>query len=210
MNLHSRKRGRDESGVTLVEMLIGFTMFSVVVATVDASINIVSNQQVQVTAQTQAIDQLQTAEETLTHDLHAVASWQSPPTATSLNFVASLPTSSSPTNAPVISATIAGSTLTVTSTVNGVTTKVANVTGLDSAYSGFSPWDCRTVTLAGNTVNYYVAVSVRLTMDGPKHGGAPGTRTSVSDSHVQAWNILWSWQVAGQQTGAATGTCASS
>jgi len=196
--------------MTLIEVMIGLVLFSVVVATVDASLNVVSNQQNQLTAQTQAIDHLQAAEETLTRDLQAASSWQAPPTATTLSFVASLPTTSAPTNAPTINASISGDTLTVTSTVNGVTTQVANVTGLDSAYSGFTPWDCRTVILAGNTVSYYVAVSVKLTVEGPKYGAASGTRTSVTDSHVQVWNVLWAEQVAGQQTGAATGTCPSS
>ena len=209
MTIRNRSQ-RDEAGMTLVEMMIGLIMFSIVVATVDTSINVVSKQQSQVSAQTQAIDQLQTAEEALTHDLEAVSSWQTPPTATSLTFVASLPTAGSSSNAPTINAAISGTTLNITSTVNGVTTTVAKVSGIDPTYSGFSPWECRTVSLAGNTVNYYVAVSVRLTVDGPRYGAAPGTKTSVSDSHVQAWNVLWAYQVAGAQTGATTGTCPSS
>jgi type II secretory pathway pseudopilin PulG len=196
--------------MTLIEVMIGMALFSVVVATVDAGVNVVSSQQNQMTAQTEAVDQLQSAEETLTRDLHAASSWQGPPTATSLSFVASLPTASSPTNAPTINATISEYSLTVTSTVNALTTQVAKVDKLDAAYSGFTPWDCRTVNLAGNTVDYYVAVSVKLTIDAPKYGAAPGPRTSVTDSHVQVWNVLWADQVAGQQTGATTGTCPSS
>lgn len=197
-----RRLACDEAGMTLVELMIATALLGLVVAAVDMSIGFVQSDSAQVAQQTQAIDQLQSAEELLTRDIHAATSWVNPPTATSLDFVASL----SP-NSATINATISGNTLSVTSTVNGTTTQVANLSNLDATPgdSTFSPSVCQ-VTLGANTVSYYVAVGVNLTVDTPRPNAPQLTRTTFSDSHVEAWNVLYAYQVAKGQTGA-TGTC---
>lgn len=186
--------GRGEGGFTLIEVTIAMVLLAIVVAGVDASITVINNQQVTTASATQNIDVLQTAEETLTSDIHAATSWHATPTTTSLDFYAAIDGSS-----PEITATIANHILTVT--VAGKT--LDTVRNLSSS-STFVPESCH-VTVAGVSTTYYVGTGVTLSMWSPGVASQRPVKTTLSDPTVTAWNIQYSYQVAEQQTGASSG-----
>jgi type II secretory pathway pseudopilin PulG len=108
-------RARDESGISLVEVMVSLVLFAVVVATVDASVTVVQSHQVQVSDRTQALDYLQNAQQAITEDLHAATSngWTSP----------TLPTSTSPISQTSLafSAQLGGGTPTISIALNTAT-----------------------------------------------------------------------------------------
>lgn len=70
---------RSENGFTLTEVLIALAIFSLVVISVDGSVTVLSKQAIGLSQSSQAIDQLQVAEQTVVRDVHAATSWTTLP-----------------------------------------------------------------------------------------------------------------------------------
>lgn len=190
-----RRRCRaEEAGFTLIELTIAAGLLTLVVAGVDGSITEISNQHVIASQETQSIDMLQSAEETLTADVHAATSWKSVPTSTTLDFYAAIDGSN-----PEVTATISNHTLTVS--LNG---KVVDTVTSLSGPTKFSPESCH-VTLAGVTTTYYVGSGVTLSKNAPSVSAPHPAKVTLSDPTVTAWNIQYSYLTAQEATGATEG-----
>jgi len=212
----------DESGVSLVELMVAFLLFAIVVVSVDASITVVQTHQVQVSDQTQALDTLQTAQQAITRDIHAAVTWTtpavptSPPgsvTAQTLAFTAQLGTGT-----PSISIALNTSThiLTVTCTgvgcskVSGASTTVtqAQVSNIDSSsLFTFTTKEVST-TVSSVTTNsfFYTQVASTLVLDTPKVGAQHVTKTTLSNPTIVVNNVEYSCQDALSNAGA-SGSC---
>jgi hypothetical protein len=159
-------------------------VFSLVIVSVDATITMVSARTTGLSESTQAIDQLQIAEETITRDVHTVYTWSSAPTASSLDFTASLNNGS-----PTVAITLTGTTSkTLTIVTNGATTQT--LTNLDPA-STFTVNTSASWTSSGGTSEgpFYYSVGVTLTMDSPRVSAPRPTKTTVSDPTIIVNNV---------------------
>ena len=175
---------RGESGMTLIEVTLATLLLALVVTPVDIAITVLQRHQVQVNNRTQALDNLQIAQEAITRDIHAANNtWTSPAlptsmpstavTATSLAFTASLGGGN-----PTISIALNTSTLALTVTCTGVGCRPgsssataitqAQVQNIDSS-SLFTLTTKEVSNGRGNTF-YFTAVSSSLVLDTPKVG----------------------------------------
>ena len=217
-----RRMARDESGISLVEVLLSSLLFAVVIVSVDASVTVIQTRQVQVNDRTRALDDLQTAQQAITRDVHAATTtWTSPAvptsapaqpiTATSLSFTASLgggtPTIniSLNTSTHVLSVTCAGTGC--RSTGSGTITQ-AQISNVDSSsLFTFTTQEVSTVN-SGVTTNtfYFTTVASKLVLDTPKVGAQKVTQTTLSDPNIVTNNVEYACQNALSQVGA-SGSC---
>jgi Tfp pilus assembly protein PilW len=228
--LRAKLRGGDQSGISLVEMMIALVLFSLVVVAVDSSLTVVQERQVQVTNGVEALDTLQAAEEVITRDISAATSWTTPavPTSTpgsaitaqSLVFQASLTnTAGAPTTNLV---TIALNTTThqlqvctnLTLTTSGCGSSVAGVhlqaqvANIDT--SSLFTFTTHQVTQTINSVTtntyFFTSVASTLTLDSPSVGAPRMSQTTLQTPEIVTYNIVYACQTASAAEGA-SGTC---
>lgn len=206
---------RDESGYSLVEMLIALVLLGLVVTSVDASITMLQDRQVQVSATTEALDALMLAEQAITRDVHAATAWTTPPTpaqlpaqpitSTTLQFTASLD-NATPTVSIVINDT--AHTLTVTSTTGSSTQVQAQVSNVDPS-SLFTMTTRQVQTTVGGVTTdteFLTTVSSQLVVDVPAVGAPHEAQATEAASSIMAYNVEYACQRALQTTGA-SGSC---
>jgi hypothetical protein len=144
----------------------------------------------------QAIDQLQIAEQTVVRYVHAAILFSTAPTASQLQFTANIDKATSTFAIKLSTMTDGSEQLTVSKSGNTMLT----VSNLDPS-SKFTP-----TTITYDAVTYYVSVAVILTMDSPHYGAPRATKTTAADADVQVWNIRYACQVAWQQATGGQGT----
>jgi Tfp pilus assembly protein PilW len=223
-----RRTHREESGVSLVEMMIALVLFSLVVVAVDSSLTIVQERQVQVTNGTEGLDMLQVAQEAITTDLHAATSWGWTPVAPA--------TSGSVTPTPPLflyTASLNGSTamgialttthqLQVCSNANTTTTPVTSSSvcsgssiQMQAKVNNVDPSSLITLTTSevsitnnGLTTNsfFYTSASTTLILDSPSVGAAHVSQTTLTSPTLVIYNGVYACQTALAQAGA-TGSC---
>lgn len=189
---------RDESGFTLVELVIALFVFSLVTLSVSVSLTDVTKQTTSLSQSTQAIDQLQLAEENITSDVHAAVGWCSNPSASALDFNASLGGAS-----PTIDITLSGTTsktLTIAVGSSGnctsTVTTTKTVSSLDSS-SVFTPTTASWTPTDGEAKQtFYDTVGVLLTLDSPSPSAPRPTKTTMSDPSIVANSIEYACQSA--------------
>jgi prepilin-type N-terminal cleavage/methylation domain-containing protein len=203
---------KDESGLSLIELMIATALMAILMATVATAILETTGQTSSMSRQTQAIDQLQIAEQEVVRDIHAATTWCATPTSSQLSFVASLP------NTPVLQLTIGSGELTVaTGTYNKTqqtcgswsTPASALVSNLDatSAFTVSSPasW---TGTVLGKTYDYWPTIGVNLTVDTVGAHSGSVVKTTTADPTVEVWNQEYACQSSWQQDpGSGTEPC---
>ncbi|HTV11210.1 MAG TPA: hypothetical protein VME20_05040 [Acidimicrobiales bacterium] len=193
MKMHAR----DEQGTTLVELVIATAIMLMVIASIATAVQLLTKSASAMGQSTQAIDNLQVAEQDVVRDIHASTGWCSayaPPTTTELGFTANIEGGAA---AYLISIT-SGNQLTVataTSCAGLATAKSqALLSNVDSAAttpssqrSGFSqPNGPASVTVNGT--QYWDTLAVTLTVDSPSVSATNPVRTTVSDPVVEIWN----------------------
>lgn len=196
MTAGKRPRGA-EAGFTLVEASIAMVIVMLVMVSVSASVTIVNRQSVGLSSSSQAIDQLQVAEESVVQDLHAATAWYtssgcststSTPSEDNLHFTADVYGAT-----PCVSVTLSSGTLTVTSAVGGKTRSQVSVSDLDST-SAVTPGAA--ISAGSPSQSFTDRLSVVLTMDSPRPGAPHETQTTVSDPTVIAFNIEYACKAA--------------
>lgn len=206
---------RDESGVTLPEVLLSTFLFSIVIVTVDASLTVVQTHQVEVNDRTQALDNLQVVAQAINRDIHAASSWTTPAaatstapvTATTLGFTALLG-SGTPTIS--ISLNTATHQLTVTCTGAGCrptgtgTVQQAQISNIDS--STLFTLTPKEVSTNGTNTFFYTSVASTLVLDTPKVGAPKVFKTTLSAPNLVANNVEYACQSALGAI-AASGSC---
>ena len=209
---------RDESGVTLIEVTLATLLLALVITPVDIAITVLQRHQVEVNDRTQALDNLQIAQQAITRDIHAATTtWTTPAlptslpsqpvTATSLAFAASLGGGT-----PTISIALNTSThyLTVTCTGVGCSPNATSSTVMTQAQIGnidsstLFTLTTKEVSNGGNTF-YYTAVSSSLVLDTPKVGAHQVFQTTLADPNIVVNNAEYACQQALSQ--GATGSC---
>jgi len=216
-------RARDESGMSLVEVMVSLVLFAVVVVTVDASVTVVQSHQVQVSDRTQALDYLQSAQQAITEDLHAATpnGWTSPTvptsapgspiTQTSLAFSAQLGGGT-----PTISIALNTSShvLTVTCTGTGCrpngsgAVTQAQIANVDS--TSLFTLTTKEVSTTANSVTtnafFFTSAASTLILDTPKVGAQNVSQTTLSDPTIVLNNGEYACQSALSAVGA-SGSC---
>jgi len=210
--------------MTLVEVLISALLFSIVIVTVDASVTVVQSHQVQVSDRTQALDYIQTAQQAITHDIHAATTtWTTPPvptsmpgsplTGTTLAFAASLGGATPSIN---ISLNTSTHVLTVTCTGVGCSPSAgagtvvtqAQIANVDS--SSLFTLTTKEVSITANSVTtnafFFTTVSSSVIVDTPKVGAHNAYQTTLADPNIVANNVEFACQSALGSTGA-SGSC---
>jgi Tfp pilus assembly protein PilW len=217
------RRGRGEAGVTLVEMMIAMLLFSAVVVAVDSSLTVVQERQVQVVNGTEALDNLQVAQQAIATDLRAAQTWTTPAaptaagptTAQSLVFTASLNTVTNLVTITLNTTThqlVVCSNLTLTTSgcgsgVSGVRLQ-AQVNNIDSS-SLFT----LTTSEVSQTINsvtthtwFYTSAADTLTLDSPSVTAAHVSKTTLTLPTLVIYNAVFTCQTASNAEGA-SGTC---
>lgn len=216
-----RRGNRDQSGMTLIELIIAMALFSVVIIAVDASITVVQSHQVSVSDRTQALDYLQDAQQAVTKDIQAAATWTTPAlptstpstpiTATTLAFTASLggstPTISialnTTTHVLLVTCTGAGCRPTGTGTVTQ-----AQISNVDS--SSLFTMTTKEVSTTANSVTtntfYFTSVASSLIVDTPKVGAHDVFQSTLSDPDIVVNNNEYACLTALRAEGA-SGSC---
>lgn len=206
---------RDESGFSLVEMMVTLVMFSLVIPVVGSSIRVIEGGQVQAVDTTQALDQLEVAEQVVTSDIRAANAWTTPAlptqtpsqavTATSLSFTALL---DGATATIAISLDTSSHVLTVTSTSNGVTRTQATVPNIDS--SSLFTLTTKEVTTTVNAVTtnsfFYTTVASTLIIDTPAVGAPDASQITLTSPAIVVYNMEDACLSALRATGA-SGSC---
>jgi prepilin-type N-terminal cleavage/methylation domain-containing protein len=186
-------RAHGEQGMTLIEVLVAMIIMAIVIVSVDTSVGVLNARSNSMSQSSQAIDQLQMAEQTVVRYVHAATAFSTAPGAGQLQFTANIDKATAVTIAIKLSTMGDGSEqLTVSKSGNTMLT----VSNLDPS-SNFTPTTI-TYPLVGG-VTYYVSIAVILTMDSPRYGAPNATKTTVADADVQVWNIRYACQVAWQQ-----------
>jgi Tfp pilus assembly protein PilW len=211
--------------MSLIEILIASMLFSVIVVVVDASINVVQAHQVQISDRTQALDNLQTAQQAITRDIHAAntTTWTTPTVPTSapgtpitsqtLAFNASL---GGGTPAINISLNTTTHILTVTctglgcrpgSSSTGAMTQ-ARIANVDS--SSLFTLTTSEVSDTSNSVTtnafFFTTISSTLVLDTPKVGATKLFQTTLADPNIVTNNVEYACQSALAESGA-SGSC---
>ena len=215
----------DESGVSLVEMLIAMAMFAIVVVAADSSLTVIQERQTYVTNSTEALDAVETAQEAITTDIHAANLWTtpavptsqpgSPVTAQTLVFQASLSnvtklvtiTLNTSTHQLQVCTNVTLTTSGCGSGVSGVQLQ-ATLANVDSSSLFTMSTDEVSQTISGLTTNtfFYTAVSSTLTIDSPKVGAPRVSQTTITSPTIVAYGATFSCQTAEGEEGA-SGTC---
>jgi len=216
---------RDEAGMTVIEVMLSAILLVVVLISVGTTITVLQKHQVQVNDRTQALDDLQMAQQAITRDLHAASAtgWTTPAlpasmpsqpvTATSLSFQASLGGGS-----PTVTISLNTSThfLTVSCSGAGCRPGVSGSTAVTQAQianvdsSSLFTLTTKEVSTTANSVTtntfYYTAVSSSLVLDTPKVGALNAYKTTLADPTIVVNNAEYACQTALGQAGA-TGSC---
>jgi Tfp pilus assembly protein PilW len=221
------RQRRDESGISLVEMAIALVILSVVVVSVDSSLTVVQERSVQVTNATEAINNLQVAEEAITTDLRASNAWTTPavptsapsgPTsATLLLFTANLngPTSvgiALNTSTHILQVCTNANTttpVTVSSVCSGSGIQLQDqISNIDSASVFKLSTSEVSVTLGSVVTNtwFYTSISSLLTLDSPKVGAPRVSQTTLTSPTVVSYDGVFQCQVLLNEN-QATGSC---
>jgi hypothetical protein len=218
-----RLEENDESGVSLIEVMLASMLFALVVVSVDTSINVVQSHQVQISDQTQALDNLQVAQQAISRDVHAAVTWTTPALPTSapstpittqtLAFTAQLGIGT-----PTINISLATAThiLTVKCTGVGCTSKsVSGSVIVQAQVSNIDTTSLFTMTTneVSDTVNsvttndfYFTDVASSLILVTPRIGAPHAFKTTLADPDIVANNVEYDCQNDLGNTGA-TGTC---
>jgi hypothetical protein len=219
------RRGKDEAGVSLIELTIAMALLSVTVVAVDSSLTVVVEHQTQVTNGTEALDNLQVAEEAMTRDMISATAWTapavpiaapaSPVTAQTLVFQASL---SNITNLITITLNttthqlLVCSNLTLTTSGCGLSVPgvrlQAQLANIDS--SSLFTFATHEVTQVVNSVTtnsfFYTSVASTLTLDSPAVGAPHVSKTTLQTPAIVTYNGVYACQTASSAVGA-TGAC---
>jgi Tfp pilus assembly protein PilW len=218
-----RSPERDESGVSLIEVMLASMLFALVVVSVDTSINVVQTHQVQISDQTQALDNLQVAQQAISRDVHAAVAWttptlpttapSSPITAQTLAFTAQLGSGTPTINIALSTAT---HILTVRCTGVGCTPASTSTSVITQAQvSNIDPATLFTMTTSevSNTVNstttndfYFTDVATSLILVTPKVGAPHAFKITLADPDIVANNVEYVCENDLGNTGS-TGTC---
>jgi prepilin-type N-terminal cleavage/methylation domain-containing protein len=226
-----RLRGGDESGVTLVEMLIALVLFSIVIVSVDSSLTVVTERQVQVTNGTQALDNIQGAQEALTRDIESSTAWTTPAVPTSAPSTPVTATWTGSGSGLVFTADLNEALATITVALNTTTHKLtvtcadlnsdsacggaaggtqtqASVANIDSSSSITMTTAEVTSTINSVTTNsfFFTDVASTLILDSPSVGAAHVTQTTLSSPSIIPYNVVYACQTAASAEGA-NGTC---
>ncbi len=200
-----------EDGFTLVELVIAMAIFALVIVSVDASVTVLNGRANGMSQSTQAIDQLQVAEQTIVRDVHAANSWCTP-VPTPLYGCAATPTAT-PTGAPnpdlIFTANLNGATptiefklvpgasgsqtLTMSKNAGAPVTLLSN---LDPSSTFTVPNPVQVVAPNGTTYSYYTSIGVTLTMDSPRVGAPRVTKTTLADNTIEVWNVEYACSAA--------------
>jgi len=225
----SRSGHPDESGASLIEMMIGLVLLGLVMTSVYSSLSVVQERQVQVVNSVAALDNLQIAEEAINTDIHAATAWTTPAVPTSapaqpitaswsgsgcgLNFTASINNASATiaiclnTTTHVLTVTCSGSSVACPGNNSGTTTE-AQVSNIDSAsLFTFTTKEVST-TISSVTTNafFFTAIASTLTLDSPRVGGPHASQTTLTSPSLEIYNDEYACQLALLGKGT-TGSC---
>lgn len=220
-----RRRCGDESGVSLVEMMIALVLFSVVVVSVDSSLTVVQERQVQVTNGAEALNNLQVAQEAITTDLRAATTWTVPAVPTTapsgpitpnpllfdadINGITLVGIALNATTHQLQVCTNANPTTPVTTTTvctgSGITMQ-AQVNNVDSSSSFTLSTHEVSTTISGTNSWYYTSAATDLIVDTPKVGATHVSQVALQSPTVVSYGGLYSCQAALSAVGA-TGSC---
>lgn len=215
--------GRDEAGISLIEVMISSILMLVCIMAVDTTMTVFQAHQVQVNEHTQSLDYLQVAQEAITRDLHAAVTWTTPAvptsmpsqavTATTLAFTASLGGGTPTINIGLNTSTHA---LTVTCTGVGCRTGATSSTVVTQAQaqnidsSSLFTLTTNEVSTINNSVTtnsfYYTDVASNLVLDLPSTTAAHPLKTTIADPDIVVNTVEYSCETALNSTGA-TGSC---
>ena len=209
----------DESGVSLVEMMIALALFSIVVVAVDSSLTVVQERQVQVTNGVEALDNIQLAQETITRDIESSTAWTTPavptsapnsPITVSWTGANSGMVFTSELNEALATITVALNTsthmLTITcadissdsacgGAAGGTQTQVA-VANIDSSSSFTFTTDQVTTTVNSITSSafFFTDIASVLTLDTPRVGAPHVSQTTVTSPSIIPYNLVYACQ----------------
>jgi prepilin-type N-terminal cleavage/methylation domain-containing protein len=217
--LFKRFRRRDDSGVSLVEMMIAMALFSLVIVAVDSSLTVVQERQVQVTNGVEALDNIQIAQEAVTRDIESATAWTTPAVPTSapsspitVNWTGANSglVFTSELNEALATITIALNTTTHVLTITcadissdsacggaagGTQTQVA-VANVDSSSSFTFTTDQVTTTINAITSSqfFFTDIASVLTLDTPRVGAPRVSKTTLTSPSIIPYNIVYACQ----------------
>ena len=229
--MEPRVRPRDESGQSLVEVMLALILFALVIVTVDSSITVIQERNLQVTNSTQALDTLQAVQEAITTDLHAAQTWTTPSLPTSmpgspvtaswsasggcgLSFTALLKNATATiticlnTTTHILTVSCAGGASLACPGKSSASVTQAQAANIDSSSSFTFTTAETSSTVNSVTTNtfYFTDVAANLILDSPRVG-APRTSQTILDSpDVEIYNSEYACQQALQGTDV-TGSC---
>jgi prepilin-type N-terminal cleavage/methylation domain-containing protein len=217
--LIGRFRHGDDSGVSLVEVMIAMALFSLVIVAVDSSLTVVQERQVQVTNGVEALDNVQLAQETITRDIESSMSWTTPavptsapgsPITVSWTGANSGMVFTSELNEALATITVALNTtthmLTITcadvssdsacgGSAGGTQTQVA-VANVDSSSSFTFTTDQITTTV--NSISssqfFFTDIASVLTLDTPRVGAPHVSKTTITSPSIIPYNQVYACQ----------------
>jgi hypothetical protein len=206
-------------------MTIAMALLSITVVAVDSSLTVVVDRQTQVTNQTEALDNLQVAEEAITRDILGATAWTTPAVPTTA------PTSAVTAQTLVFQASLSGVTNLITITLNTTTHQLlvcsnltlttsgcgSSVTGVrlqaqvanidSSSLFTFATHEVsQTVNSVTTNTFFYTSVASTLTLDSPKVGAPHVSQTTLQTPAIVIYNGVYACQTASSIEGA-TGTC---
>jgi len=229
VRLIRRFRHRDQSGVSLIEMMIGLALFSVVIVSVDASLTVVQKRSVQVVNGTETLDNIQAAQEAITRDIESSMTWTTPASPTSTSPVSVSWTGSSPglVFTSELNEALATITISLNTTTHQFTVTCADQ-GSDTACGGAAGGTQTQVSLAnvdsstsftltpaevtssvkGVTANYffYTDLASTLTVDSPSVTAPRVSKTTLTSPSIIPYNVVYACQIAASAEGG-NGTC---
>jgi prepilin-type N-terminal cleavage/methylation domain-containing protein len=215
----ARFRSRDQSGVSLVEMMIALALFAIVVVAVDSSLTVVQERQVQVTNGVEALDNIQIAQETITRDIESSTAWTTPAVPTSapgspitVSWTGATPgmVFTTKLNEALATITVALNTSTHMLTITcadissdsacggaaGGTQTQAAVANIDSSSSFTFTTDQVTTTVDSITSSafFFTDVASVLTLDSPRVGAPRVSQTTLTSPSIIPYNIVYACQ----------------
>ena len=224
-----RLRSGDESGVSLIEMMIALLLFSLVVVSVDSSLTVVQERSVQVDNSTETLDSIQAAQETITRDIESSTAWTTPavPSSTSPVSVTWTGTGSGLVFTTELNEALATITMALNTTTHKFTVTCADVAS-DAACGGAAGGTQTQVSLANvdssssftltpaevtSTINavtnnyfFYTDVTSSLVVDSPAVGAPRVTKTVLGSPSIIPYNLVYACQTAASAEGS-NGTC---
>ncbi|MGH9017373.1 MAG: PulJ/GspJ family protein [Acidimicrobiales bacterium] len=225
-----RRRG-DEAGLSLIEVMLGLALFSVVIVSVDSSLTVVQERSVQVTNGIEALDNIQAAQEALTRDIESATAWTTPATpsvipgspvtatwsgtgsglsfTTELNEALATVTVSLNTTSHVFTITCADQNSDQACPGKaGGTVNQAQVANIDSSSSITFTTAQVTSTINSVTTNsfYFTSVASTLILDSPSVTAHDVSKTTLTSPAIIPYNIVYACQTAASAEGA-NGAC---